>query len=133
MSKPQAIVVHEEACPQESWDDAVRGKVRWRTLRSKLTFGVAELGPGQPHPFLPHRHEPTEVYFISAGEGIVSLDGVEHAVRAGSSEFIPGGVWHGARDTGSGVLRLLYVFAADSFSDVQYVFPDAAAAPLGAK
>ena len=49
---------------------------------------------------------------------------VEHALRPGSSVFIPGDVWHGARNTGHDVLRLLYVFAADSFSDVNYVFPD---------
>lgn len=36
--------------------------------------------------------------------------------------FIPGNVWHGARNTGTNVLRLLYVFATDSFADVYYEF-----------
>ena len=46
----------------------------------------------------------------------------EHRLRAGSSVFIPGNVWHGARNTGTNVLRLLYVFATDSFADVYYEF-----------
>lgn len=60
--------------------------------------------------------------FVVHEQGVVHLDGVEHAVRAGTSVFIPGGVWHGARNTGPGDLRLLYVFAADAFADVRYEF-----------
>ena len=124
--------MHETSCPIEGWDDAIRGKVVWRTLlsgdrtpTSQLTLGVTELGPGQPSPFLPHRHAQAEIYYVISGEGVVEIDGVEHALRAGSSVFIPGDVPHGARNTGRDVLRLLYVFAADSFSDVHYVFPGA--------
>jgi quercetin dioxygenase-like cupin family protein len=132
MSEPQGVVVQEESCPLEGWDDAIRGKVAWRTLlsgdrtpTSQLTLGVTELGPGQPSPFLPHRHAQAEIYYVLSGEGVVTIDGAEHALRAGSSVFIPGNALHGARNTGREVLRMLYVFAADSFSDVQYVFPGA--------
>jgi quercetin dioxygenase-like cupin family protein len=126
----RGAVVHEDGIPVEGWDDAVRGKVVWRTLlsgdrtpTSQLTLGVTELGPGQPSPFLPHSHAQAEAYYVLSGEGVVHLDGVEHTLRAGSTVFIPGDVWHGARNTGSETLRLLYVFAADSFADVHYVFP----------
>lgn len=126
----RGIVVQEDGAPVEGWDDAIRGKVVWRTLlsgdrtpTSQLTLGVTELGPGQPSPFLPHRHAQAEAYYVLSGEGIVHLDGVEHPLRAGSTVFIPGDTWHGARNTGREVLRLLYVFAADSFADVHYVFP----------
>lgn len=132
MNPPRGVVVHEDTCRLEGWDDAIRGKVMWRTLLSadrtptaQLTLGVTELGPGQPSPFLPHRHAQAEIYYVIEGEGVVQIDGVEHALRAGSSVYIPGDVPHGARNTGRGVLRLLYVFAADSFSDVHYVFPSA--------
>lgn len=125
----QAVVVHESACHVEGWDDAVRGKVTWRTLlsgdrtpTSQMTLGVTEVG-WQPSPLQLHRHAATEIYYVLSGEGIVSLDGVEHALRAGLSVFIPGNVLHGARNTGDETLRLLYVFAADSFSDVEYEFP----------
>lgn len=132
MSLLEGVVVQEESCPLEGWDDPVRGKVAWRTLlsgdrtpTSQLTLGVTELGPGQPSPFLPHRHAQAEIYYVLSGEGVVTLGGVEHALRAGSSVFIPGNALHGARNTGREVLRMLYVFAADSFSDVHYFFPDA--------
>jgi quercetin dioxygenase-like cupin family protein len=132
MNLPRGVVVHEETCGLEGWDDAIRGKVVWRTLLSadrtptaQLTLGVTELGPGQPSPFLPHRHAQAEIYYVLSGEGVVQIDGVEHTLRAGSSVYIPGDVPHGARNTGCDVLRLLYVFAADSFSDVHYVFPSA--------
>lgn len=130
---PKGVVIHEESCPLEGWDDAVRGRVVWRTLLSadrtpsaQLTLGVTELGPGQPDPFLPHRHAQAELYYVLAGEGVVHIDGAEHPLRAGSAVFIPGDAWHGARNTGSEPLRMLYVFAADSFADVRYAFPPSA-------
>jgi quercetin dioxygenase-like cupin family protein len=129
MKQTQGVVVQETACPVEGWDDTVRGTILWRTLLSgdrtptaQMTLGVTDVGPGQPSPFNLHRHAQAEIYYVLSGEGVVSIDGAEHALRAGSSVFIPGNVWHGARNTGAGVLRLLYVFAADSFSDVHYVF-----------
>ncbi len=131
---PQGVVSHEDDCPTEGWDDATRGRITWRTLLSgdrtptdQLTLGVTEIGPGQPSPFHPHRHAQAEIYYVLSGEGIVSIDGLEHPLRAGSSVFIPGDVWHGARNTGRDTLRLLYVFAADSFADVRYTFPGEAA------
>jgi mannose-6-phosphate isomerase-like protein (cupin superfamily) len=130
MDRPRGFVVQEEACPLEGWDDAVRGRVVWRTLlsgdrtpTSQLTLGVTEVGPGQPSPFHPHRHAQSEIYYVLSGEGVVHVDGEEHPLRPGTSVFIRGDAWHGARNTGAEPLRLLYVFAADSFSDVNYVFP----------
>jgi quercetin dioxygenase-like cupin family protein len=46
----------------------------------------------------------------------------EHGLRPGSAVFIPGGAEHGVRNTGAGILRLLYAFAADSFAEVEYEF-----------
>ncbi|MBM4382542.1 MAG: cupin domain-containing protein [Deltaproteobacteria bacterium] len=131
MDGVRGVVVHEAECPVEGWDDPIRGKVLWRTLlsgdrtpTSGLTLGVTDLGPGQPSPFHPHRHAQSEAYYVLSGEGIVHIAGEEHALRAGTSVFIPGGEWHGARNTGREPLRLLYVFAADSFGEVHYVFPE---------
>ena len=35
------------------------------------------------NPFLPHKHEGTEMWFILEGEAILSLDGQDHPVAAG--------------------------------------------------
>ncbi len=54
---------------------------------------------------------------------MVSIDGVLHDVRAGSTVFVPSDAVHAVGNTGADVLRLLYVFGVDSFDDVTYVFP----------
>jgi mannose-6-phosphate isomerase-like protein (cupin superfamily) len=123
-----APLVREEAdAPRDGWDDPVRGRVHWRTLFSQgltpsagLTCGVTELGPGDWLGL--HRHAPPEIYYVFAGAGVVSLDGREVAVRAGSAVFIPGMVEHGIRQTGDETLRLFYGFPVDSFDSVEYLF-----------
>jgi hypothetical protein len=57
MNPLRGVVVQEETVPLEGWNDAIRGKVVWRTLlsgdrtpTSQLTLGVTELGPGEPSP-----------------------------------------------------------------------------------
>ncbi|MCB8978163.1 MAG: hypothetical protein H6657_12140 [Ardenticatenaceae bacterium] len=44
-------------------------------------------------------------------------------MQPGSLVFIPGDAPHGLRNTGSEVLRLLYVFAVDSLDEVVYKLP----------
>jgi mannose-6-phosphate isomerase-like protein (cupin superfamily) len=123
----EPLALEEADVSQDGWDDAVRGRIRWRTLFSKgatpsegLTCGVAELGPGDWLAL--HRHAPPEVYYVCAGTGVVSLDGRELPVKPGSALFIPGMAEHGIRQTGTEILRWFYVFAADSFDGVEYLF-----------
>ena len=123
------VVLHEQDLPLESWSEASRDRVVWRTLLSGdrtptggLTMGVAELPPGGDAPLVTHRHAQVEAYYVLEGEGVVSIDGVEHPLRAGSVAFLPGGSDHGAVNTGRVPMRLLYVFAADSFDEVEYRF-----------
>ena len=133
------IIRRAEQCELESWDDPVRGSVTWRTLfsggrtpTSELTMGIAELPPGLTDPGHPHRHAQSEVYYVLSGSGFVSVDGVATGVTEGSAVFVPGNAPHYARNTGAGSMRLLYVFAVDSFEQVQYEFPgaDGSFAPL---
>jgi mannose-6-phosphate isomerase-like protein (cupin superfamily) len=135
MDETRPFVVYEAGCPVEGWDDPVMGRVIWRTLLSgdrtptaRLTVGIAEIGPDarEAHP---HRHPPPEVYHILSGEGVVTIAGTDHPVRRGATVFIPGNAWHGTRTTGRDPLRLLYVFAVDSFADVAYEFAPEGAAP----
>ncbi|MEX5258586.1 cupin domain-containing protein [Kocuria arenosa] len=120
------LVLQDDDRPVEGWHDD-RGHLTWRTLFSAdatpsgaLVTGVAELPAGG---FLAlHRHDQAETYYVLSGEGVVTLGGIDHPVRAGSNVFVPGGREHGARNTGAGVLRVFYVLAADDFADVEYTF-----------
>jgi mannose-6-phosphate isomerase-like protein (cupin superfamily) len=129
----QPLALDAAQAPEDGWDDPVRGRLRWRTLFSQgltqtagMTCGVAELKPGDWLGL--HRHAPPEVYYVFAGGGILSLEGREITLSAGSAVFIPGMAEHGIRQTGDEVLRLFYGFPVDSFDSVEYLF---SAAPRG--
>ena len=123
----EPFALDEKDLAQDSWDDPVRGRLRWRTLISKgattsegVTCGVAEFQPGEWLGL--HRHAPPEVYYVVAGAGLISLDGRELPVEAGSAVFIPGMAEHGIRQTGREILGLFYAFPVDSFDSVDYLF-----------
>jgi quercetin dioxygenase-like cupin family protein len=114
-----------EAWPAEQREE--RGGVLWKTLLSgdrtptnALTLGVATFAPGDVLP--EHRHDETELYLVLEGAGEVTVDGIVREIRAGAAVFLPGGARHGIRNTGPSDLRLAYVFATDSFADVEYDF-----------
>ena len=129
---PRPVVVDVEDPPVEGWSAEGQGasSVTWRTLLSAdrtaseaLTVGVADVEPcGASEPVV-HRHAQPEVYYVLAGEGVVRVGGEDHPLRPGRTVFIPGDVPHGAIATGNETLRILYVFAADSFDEVEYDFP----------
>jgi mannose-6-phosphate isomerase-like protein (cupin superfamily) len=130
MPESDPFVIHEEQCAFEGWDDPQRGRVQWRTLISSdrtptgdMTLGVVEIGPGRPELSYPHRHADAEAYYVLSGSGVVTIDGTEHPVLPGTALYIPGDCEHGVRNTGTGVLRILYVFAVDSFGEIRYEFP----------
>ncbi|MGO9419563.1 cupin domain-containing protein [Roseiarcus sp.] len=121
------LVLDEADAALDGWDDPVRGRIRWRTLFSRpgtptdgITCGVADLGPGDWLGL--HRHAPPEIYYVLAGTGVVTLNGAETAVKAGSAVFIPGMAEHGIRQTGAQLLRFFYGFPVDSFDGVEYLF-----------
>ena len=130
MNETKPFLIHEDECPLESWDDPARGNATWKTLISadrspteSLTVGTAKVDPGEGTPYRLHRHAHPEVYYVLEGEGHVWVDGEEFQVRAGSALFIPGSSEHGLHNSGSVPLRLLYIFPAEKFEEVEYEFP----------
>jgi mannose-6-phosphate isomerase-like protein (cupin superfamily) len=123
---PDNLVLQEYAREITRWNDH-RGRLTFRTFFSAdstatecFVTGVAELLEGG---FLAlHRHEQAETYYVLSGEGVVTLGGIDYRVRPGSSVFIPGSIEHGIRNTGTVTLRFFYALAADTFTDVEYVF-----------
>jgi mannose-6-phosphate isomerase-like protein (cupin superfamily) len=123
----EPLVLDESDAQADGWDDPLKGRIRWRTLFSKggtptdgITCGVADLGPGDWLGL--HRHAPPEIYYVFAGAGVVTLDGRETAVRAGTAVFIPAMAEHGITQTGTELLRFFYGFPVNSFDSVEYLF-----------
>jgi mannose-6-phosphate isomerase-like protein (cupin superfamily) len=127
MGQLKPLVIAETDVASDSWDDSVKGVLRFRTLFSggvtttqTLTAGIADLSAGDWLGL--HRRTPAEIYYVVEGKGIVTLDGVDHPVSAGAAVYIPGDAEHGIRNTGPTPLRFFYAFAVDSFGDVTYRF-----------
>lgn len=123
------VVVHEDTCELESWNNPTRGDVVWRTLISasqtpskSMSCGITEISTGPNGILHAHRHAQPEIYYILSGSGLVTINNEEHQVGAGSTVFIPGNAIHSVRNVGDELLRFFYVFAADSFSDINYEF-----------
>lgn len=126
----QPVVTCAAERPVESWTDPTRGLLNWVTLFSSditptsgLTAGIATLPPGGGS-LTPHRHAPAEIYLILEGTGILTIDGQNSVVEAGSAVFIPGHAAHCLRNDADRDLRLFYVFPRDRFSDVVYRFEE---------
>ncbi|MFL2937280.1 MAG: cupin domain-containing protein [Myxococcota bacterium] len=127
MPKGKPFVIYKDECPVEIRPDNANPHVRWWTLVSSdrresdsLTLGIAEIKPGDASAMRFHWHDPSEIYFVLSGEGIVKIDDEEHPISPGATIFIPGKCWHATRNTGSEPLQLLYAFGVSSFEEVEY-------------
>jgi quercetin dioxygenase-like cupin family protein len=126
-SAERAVLASESATPWE-YDEPGEGDtaaIRWRTLvsagrtpSSGVAMGVFEAPPGAC--LAPHRHAPQEVYYVTAGEGEVFLDGAWRPARAGDVAYFPAGAVHGARNHGHSEFRIVWVFPVDDYEAVEY-------------
>jgi oxalate decarboxylase/phosphoglucose isomerase-like protein (cupin superfamily) len=57
-------------------------------------------------------------------KGLGLIEGKARPVAAGSAVFIPGNALHSCENTGTSDLRIAYVFAANSFEEIEYVFDE---------
>ena len=100
--------------------------IRWRTLISgektpseKISMGTLELPPNTA--LLPHHHAPLEVYYLTEGEGVLRIGSEEQSVKAGDVVYIPGDLTHGIKNIGTQLLKLVWMFPTDSWSEIEYV------------
>ena len=106
----------------------------WGTIRilqepaltggATMTFAEVEVLPGTGH--ARHKHdEADEVIYVIEGEALQMLDDAPPVpVRAGAGIYVPRGVYHGTRNTGPGVLRLVVVYAPAGEENLLRALPD---------
>lgn len=126
----QAIVRQLADLDWQGWPAeqvAERGQIAWKDLLGSnpaegadMVMGVARLRPGEA--LSPHRHTQPETYFMLAGRGEVTIEGVSHDVSVGTLVFIPGDAEHGIRNLHDEELQFLYAFAVADFNSVIYRF-----------
>lgn len=119
-----AIHVHAADTELAAWHDPERGDVKFRRLidaaegpAGDLVQGIAEFEQGGREN--PHTHDVPETGFVLEGEGLLTLDGRDVAVRAGDMLYMPAGLAHGW-SAPDGALRVLFTFPADRLVDVAY-------------
>ena len=122
-----AMHANEEQYPWEldPWDVHRPARIRVRTFlsvghtaTSSLSVGVFELPPGAL--LDPHRHRPQEVYYVTAGEAEVFLDGEWRPLRTGDVVYVPGDAVHGVRSRGEVTCTIVWAIPADSYDDIEY-------------
>ena len=122
------VVVTVQESQRESFDMLAPGRVSWFTLISgeltptdSMSAGVMELEPDGTG-LRPHHHAIPEVYHVTAGSGVLTINGHETAIATGSTVFIPSNAVHSLRNSGEDTLRVFYVFSTDRFANVVYEY-----------
>ncbi|RYZ62343.1 MAG: cupin domain-containing protein [Chitinophagaceae bacterium] len=79
-----------------------------------ISFCFEDIIPGDLIPVHKHLRE-AEVIFIQKGSGVFTLGEKEFAVKEGSAAYVPKGVWHGLRNTGTETIRMQFSFTPAGF------------------
>jgi quercetin dioxygenase-like cupin family protein len=106
---------------------AIRGKAQWKELlgsgsacQNDMTMGVVRLRKGES--LESHSHSQPETYFTLSGRGTVTIEDAVHSVEPGRMLFIPGNARHQINNMDEEDLMILYAFAINDFSKIQYHF-----------
>ena len=123
----RACLANEEhvAWEYDPRNEGDTSSLRWKTMISAgrtpsrgLSVGVMEVRSGAQ--LAPHHHHAREVYYVTAGEAEVFVEGAWAPVRAGDVVYFPGDAVHGARKRGGGTCRIVWAFPVDDYDDVEY-------------
>ncbi len=80
--------------------------------------GEMVIAPGDKEGGPKNRHRGADQWlYISSGEGVVTIDGKEHALSAGTLVLIERGENHEIRNTGSAPLKTLNFYVPPAFQE----------------
>ena len=113
----KGIVLNEDEGEVYQYPDRVTGAPT-RTLKIKIskTVGSQTMSflsesfmPGDAIQIHKHSNE-DELIFVHKGTGIFTLDEKEYNVSPGSVAFVPRGVWHGLKNTGTEYVEMRFAY-----------------------
>ena len=78
------------------------------------SFCYEDIRPGDLIPVHKHLRE-VEIIFIQKGSGVFTLGDKEFAVEEGGAAFVPKGVWHGLRNTGTENIDMRFAYIPAGF------------------
>ena len=87
--------------------------------RQDFSVGITTFPPGTAIRL--HSHNTIEQVTVIEGEGVAEIDGVEHSARPYDTTQIPPGTNHRFMNTGSGQMRILWVYGS---TEVTRTFAD---------
>ena len=104
-------LVHLAALPDESvsHERSIRKRVMLASgdVANVTQFAQSRFQPGQVAPAHAHR-DMSEVFFVTAGEGTIVIDGASHRLTAGTCVAVHAGEQHEIRNDGDVDLVLTY-------------------------
>lgn len=113
----KGIVVNEDEGEIYQYPDRVTGAPT-RTLKIKISktagsnnmsFLSESFTPGDA--ILVHKHSnEDELIFVHKGSGILTLDDREYNVSTGAVAFVPKGIWHGLKNTGTEDIEMRFAY-----------------------
>lgn len=125
-------IVREADEPWQEWTDpAIRAKspIRWKLLvggeriaSRGLVVGTAELPVGAR--LIRHHHAPPEAYYFLEGRGQMEVSGEVTEVGPSSAVYIPADASHALFNTGTALLRFVWIFPANRFDEIQYIYDE---------
>ena len=81
-----------------------------------LSLLTEDITPGDGVPVHKHAAE-DELIVIERGRGVFTFGDDEHDVAPGSMALVPRGVWHGLRNLGDDMLRMVFGYTPAGFED----------------
>lgn len=103
--------------PSSSWTGPLVDPVAERYVRD-LSVILEQIAPGDQIPL--HRHEVDEAIVVESGEVEVRLGNETRVVTGRSVVFVPAGVEHGARNSGSEHASYIAFFPTTAI-DIEYL------------
>ena len=113
----KGIVLNEDEGEIYQYPDRVTGAPT-RTLKIKISksggsgnmsFLSESFTPGDAIQIHKHSNE-DELIFVHKGSGILTLDDKEYTVTTGAVAFVPKGIWHGLRNTGTEDIEMRFAY-----------------------